>query len=152
MNRIDVSVADALARVLALMVAADGRIDPREMDVLEELNAFERLDMPRERFSALAHDCLREIGAGLAECSWLRARDEAYVDGLLDAVRDPSQRLMLCRLAAAAVTADGQVTHGERLLYDHVLARWHISHAMVSEATRRDGPHAPHPAPAPSGN
>ncbi|WP_298831934.1 hypothetical protein [uncultured Piscinibacter sp.] len=126
--------SDAPARVLALMMVANGHIDPRELEILEELDAFERIGVPRERFVALAQDCLREVGSGLAECSWLRARDQAYVDRLLDAVTDPQMRLVLCRLAAATITADGCVSGEERLVYEHVLARWHISRAMVTQA------------------
>ncbi|HSB23253.1 MAG TPA: hypothetical protein VLE94_09105 [Burkholderiaceae bacterium] len=128
------SGSEARARVLALMVAANGRIDPRELQALEELGAYERIGVPRERFVALARECLHDVGAGLAECSWLRARDQAYVDRLLDAITDPHERLVLCRLAAAAVTADGQVSGDERLVYDHVLARWHVSRDMVTQA------------------
>lgn len=126
--------SDASARVLALMVAANGHIDPRELDALEELDAFALLGVPRPRFTALARDCLQEVGIGLSECSWLRARDLAYVDHLLEAVADPKERLLLCRLAAAVMTADGHVSSGERLVYDHVLGRWHINRSMVTEA------------------
>jgi len=129
----------AAARVLALMVAANGRADPSELQALDELDAFERLGLPRTRFAALVHECLQEVGSGLAECSWLRARDQAYVDRLLDAVTDPQERLMVCRLAAATVTADGQVSCDERLVFDHALARWRISRSMLTEAIRHDG-------------
>lgn len=128
------TATDASARVLALMVAANGHVDPRELEALEKLDAFKRLRVPRARFVALASDCLRELGLGLEECSWLRSRDLAYVDQLLEAVPDPNDRLLVCRLAAAVVTADGRVSSGERLLYDHVLARWHINRSMVTEA------------------
>lgn len=129
----------AAARVLALMVAANGRADPRELQALEDVDAFTRLGVPREHFLALVNECLKEVGYGLAECSWLRARDQAYIDRLLDAVVDPHERLMVCRLAAAAVTADGHVSGDERLVYDHALARWRISRSMVSEAILHDG-------------
>lgn len=128
----------AAARVLALMVAANGRADPRELKALENVDAFVRLGMPRGHFLALVDECLNEVGHGLAECSWLRARDQAYVDRLLDAVVDPQERLMVCRLAAAAVTADGHVSGDERLVFDHALARWHISRAMLTEAILHD--------------
>jgi len=36
-------------------------------------------------------------------------------------------RVLVCRLAAAVITADGLVTHDERLVYEHALARWRIS-------------------------
>lgn len=128
----------AAARVLALMVASNGRADPRELQALDELDAFGRLGVPRAHFTALVHECLQEVGTGLAECSWLRARDQAYVDRLLEPVSDPQERLMVCRLAAAALTADGQVSGDERLVFDHALSRWHISRSMLSEAILRD--------------
>ena len=126
--------SDASARVLAMMVAANGRIDARELQALDELDAFRSLGLSRERFTALARECLNEIGGGLEECSWLRTRDVAYIDKLLEAVPQPDERLLVCRLAAAALTADGHVSSGERLVYDHVLARWHINRSMVTDA------------------
>jgi hypothetical protein len=125
---------DASARVLALMVAANGCVDARELQALEDLGAFGHLSMPRERFVALAEECLRELGNGFEECSWLTSRELTYVDHLLDAVPDAQERLLICRLAAAVLTADGRVSGGERRLYDHVLARWHISQGMVTDA------------------
>lgn len=125
---------EARARVLALMVAANGRVDPRELQVLDDLDAFERVGVTRERFVALAEECLQDMGAGLAEATWLRARDQAYLDRLLEAVTDPNERLLLCRLAAAVVTADGRVSGDERLVFDHVLARWRVSRVMVTQA------------------
>lgn len=145
MARLDEHPAsEAAARVLAVMVAANGHIDARELEALDELEAYARLGVPRERFVGLARECLHEIGSGLGECSWLRARDMAYIDRLLDAVTDAPRRLLLCRLAAAVITADGRVTNDERLVFDHVLARWRISRSMVTEAILHDGPgHAP---------
>jgi hypothetical protein len=125
---------DASARVLALMVAANGRVDARELQALADLDAFARLGVPRERFVEIAQECLRDLGNGFEECSWLTSRELAYVDPWLDAVPDAQERLLICRLASAVLTADGCVSGGERLLYDHVLARWHISQSMVSEA------------------
>lgn len=133
--------SDASARVLALMVVANGAIDPKELATLEELDAFRRIGVPRERFEALADDCLKTFGQHLGECSWLRAPDQVYVDRLLDAIDDPAQRLLLCRLAAAAITADGHVSSDERLVYEHALTRWRIDQTMVAQAIRQDALH-----------
>lgn len=130
----------AAVRVLALLVAANGRADPRELQALDEIDAFARLGLPRAHFLALVGECVREIGAGLAECSWLRARDQAYIDQLLDAVTDAQERLLVCRFAAAVLTADGQVSGDERLVFDHLLARWRINRSMVTEAILHDRP------------
>jgi len=131
----------AAAHVLAMMVAANGHVDPSELRVLEGLDAFRRLGVTRQRFVDLARRCIEDVGASLCERSWLGVEDQIYVDELLDAVVDMQQRLLVCRLAAAVVTADGRVTHGERLVFDHALARWRISQSMVSKAILNDHSH-----------
>ena len=136
MNEETFSGTEAPARVLAMMVAANGHIDERELRVLDELDAFRRLRVSRQRFVDLVHDCIKGVGANLCEHSWLCCADEAYADALLDAVADPELRLLICRLANAVIAADGVVTHDERLIYRHALAQWHISQERVSETTR----------------
>lgn len=130
--------AESAARVLAMLVAANGRIDERELDALERLDAFRRLGVGRARFIELARDCLASVGTHLAELSWLRSSDLQYLDRLLDDVLDPEQRLLVCRLAAAVITADGRITHDERLVYDHALTRWRVSPSLVTQAIRED--------------
>ncbi len=135
------SDGSAAAQVLALMVAANGQIDDQELAALERLDAFARLGVSRGRFVELAQRCIAEVGSGLREHSWLRSSDLVYVDRLLDAVQDESTRLLVCRLCAAAITADGRVSRDERMVYNHALGRWHIDPQQVSEAIRRDPLH-----------
>lgn len=119
--------AEASAHALAMVVAANGRVDDIELHALDELGAFEHLGVSRERFVDLARACLADVGSRLCEHSWLCSEHLAYVDALLDAVTDDEERALVCRLAAAVIVADGHITHDERLVYDHALARWHIS-------------------------
>lgn len=128
----------AAAHALAMMVAANGRADPRELQALEELEAFSRLGVPRHVFEAMVQACLEGAGVGLAASSWLHARDQAYVDQLLDAVTDPQERLLVCRLGAAVLMADGCLSWDERLVFDHALARWHVSRSMLTQAILHD--------------
>jgi hypothetical protein len=134
------SSEEAPARVLAMMVAANGRIDASELRVLQEHDAFRRLRVSRERFVALVHAYVEEIGVSLCERSWLCTSDEVHVDALLDTVTDPELRLLICTLADAVIAADGTVSHGERLLHDHALARWRISRQRLSELALEDVP------------
>lgn len=133
--------SEAAAHALALMVAANGRIDDRELRVLEGLDAFRRLGASRKHFVALAQSCVDEVGAAMSEHPWLLPDQRCYVDKLLDAVPGPDQRLLVCRLAAAAITADGRITDNERVMYEHTLCRWGISHERVSQAIMRDSRH-----------
>jgi hypothetical protein len=131
-------VDNAPARVLALVVAANGKMSQPELRVLDELSAFHRLGVTRERFVELSQSTLADIGLALCEHAWLRDQDVQYLDALLDAVPDTATRLLVCRLADATIRADGQVTEPERLVYEHLLAHWHISPAMVSQARLTD--------------
>lgn len=126
--------AEPAARLLALVVACNGRVDPRELAMLDELDAFERLGATRARVIALAHESLRDQAARPAPRLWLSIGEHWQLERLLDDVADPAQRRLLCRLAAAVVTADGCVTSDERVLYRRMLARWGTSDAMVTQA------------------
>lgn len=141
MQVIDRSSRDAPARVLALLVAANGHIHADELAMLQRLDAFGRLGVSKGRFIELAQRCLDQLGSGLREQSWLRVTDLVYVNGLLDAVDDEALRMLVCRLCAAAITADGRVSREERMLYNHALARWRINSQQVSEAIRQDPMH-----------
>ena len=141
MQVIDRSSRDAPARVLALLVAANGHIHADELAMLQRLDAFGRLGVSKGRFIELAQRCLDQLGSGLREQSWLRVTDLVYVNGLLDAVDDEALRMLVCRLCAAAITADGRVSREERMLYNHALARWRINSQQVSEAIRLDPMH-----------
>ena len=137
----DHSSRDAPARVLALLVAANGHIHADELAILQRLDAFGRLGVSKGRFIELEQRCLDELGGGLREQSWLCVTDLVYVNGLLDAVDDEALRMLVCRLCAAAITADGRVSREERMLYNHALARWRINSQQVSEAIRLDPMH-----------
>ena len=121
-----------------MMVAANGRIDERELAMLDQLRAFGRIGVTRDRFVEIARACLADVGCHLCERSWLSVEHMAYIDRLLDAVPDAQARMLVCRLASAVITADGRVTHDERLVYDHALARWRIPASDVTQAILHD--------------
>ncbi|WP_119353010.1 hypothetical protein [Azohydromonas sediminis] len=127
---------EALAQVLILAVVADTEFDARELAILDELDAYARLGTTREAFlrQALAHAQSTRLG----ERGYLRMSDIAQIDAALEAVRDPAKRLLVCRLAASVITADGRVHDVERLVFDHMLCRWGLTRSMVSRAMLAD--------------
>ncbi len=132
--------SEAAARALALMVTANGHVDPAELSMLDSLDAYRRVGVSRKRFAALAQEILEECTRSLGS-PWLSLAQQLYIDEVLLGVRDPQQRLLVCRLAAAAITADGRVTSCERRLYDHALTSWQISQHMVTRAIMKDPVH-----------
>lgn len=129
--------AEAPAQVLALILSADGSVSERVLGLLDGLGAFGLLGVSRRRFVELARDCSCRIDPGLCERSWLSDEDIACTEVLLDAVRQPGDRILVCRLAAAAMEDDGLVTHGARLVFGHALAHWRIDLGRLPEASRK---------------
>lgn len=123
--------AEAPARVLALILSADGSVNERALGRLDQLGGFELLGVRRERFLELAHDCSCQLAPGLCERSWLSDEDLGRATALLDAVGEADDRVLVCRLAAAVVQDEGLVTHGARLVFEHALAHWRINQATL---------------------
>jgi hypothetical protein len=135
------TLSESAALALAMMMAADAELDPRELERLDALDAYQRLGVSRGRFLEIAQWLREEMGEALVGRSWLSPRDVGRIDPILDAVADPQQRLLVCRLAAGLVTATGHVSTADRLVWDYMLGRWHISPTMVSTAIRQDRLH-----------
>lgn len=135
------SSQEAAASLLAIVVSANGRIDPRELAELDRLRAYDRLGVSREGFLGLAESALQEIGRPLSQMQWMSLSQRARLLGLQQAVPDPAHRLLVCRLSAAAITADGRITGDERLVYSSLLAQWGVTQSMVTQAIRHDRVH-----------
>lgn len=133
--------SEGAARVLALITVANGLVKECEMDVLGSLDAFARLGVSRRRFLQMAQKGLEDVGGRLCERGHLHVTDLLYLDDLLNEVPNREQRLLVCRLAAAVITADGCVTAGERAAYEHMLARWHLDMQTIAQAIRTDAMH-----------
>jgi hypothetical protein len=132
------AASDAAATLLAIVVSANGRVDPREVAELDRLSAYKRLGISRRDFLSRAEAALEVIGRPLSQALWLRASDRSRVLALQQAVDDRALRLLVCRLSAAVITADGCVTGGERQVYESLLGQWALTESMVVEAIRSD--------------
>lgn len=138
MNHLASPHSDSAARVLALITVANGCVKDCELQTLDHLDAFARIGVSRRRFVQLARESLDDVGERLSERGHLHLADLLYFDGLLDGVHQRDERLLVCRLAAAVITADGRVSPTERVAYEHMLARWRLGPASVSQAIRAD--------------
>lgn len=125
---------EAAARILALLMAADGRADAAEIDVLADDQAFRRLGVAPKRFVELAREYETALGAQLRTHNYLHLSDIELLEALLAQVDDERQRLSVCALAARVITADGRIRDIERMVFDHMLARWGLTRSMVSRA------------------
>lgn len=138
------------ASLLAIAIAANGRVDPREVAELDRLGAYDLLGVRRDCLLQMAGVALQEIGVTLSETCWLRLVHRSCMLKLQYGVSDALQRLLICRLTEAVIRADGEVSGGEWLIYATMLHHWGLTQAAVGEATLRRGalestirPHCP---------
>ena len=141
MHSVENLAVDPSSMLLAIAVTANGRIDAREVAALDRLQSFERLGVRRDSFLIAAESALEEIGVPLSRTQCLRFSDRSLMLALQSAVIDPGQRLLVCRLSAAVITADGRVTGDERQVYASLLSKWGVTQTMVAHAIMRERLH-----------
>lgn len=124
----------AMAHVLAMFMATQAQLDPREVRMLEGLDAFRRIGISKPQFLRIAREYRTGSCRALSGHDWLHADDVAVVDRILDDVRDAGKRLLLCRLAACLIATDGRIEDLESMLYDRMLSRWGYTRSSLAQA------------------
>ena len=121
---------------MALALTADDAIDERELGLLDQLDACARMGLPGWVFEQIAKGLHGQLQGRFIDKPWLSLADTELLDELLDPVRSRDKRLLVCRLVAGVITADGEVCSAERLVYEHMLMRWKFTRAEIAAAIR----------------
>lgn len=127
----------AAARILALALLADGDLAPREMHILERLDAHRLLGLERAGLHAVLQTFCEDLlyAARLTWCDTCRV-ELATMHQMLDEIDDPQLQRTLLQLCIAAVTADDRVTEAESGVIDIAAQRWGLQprqKALVTE-------------------
>jgi hypothetical protein len=138
LSTVAIDSPEALARAVALVMVIDTELDPAEVEVLDSLDAFGRIGLGRSRFMHVARDFCGELRHRMGDSEWLSLADTGLIDECLRGVRARDKRLLVARLAAGVIAADGRVRDIERMVYLHMLLRWGLSQREVSAAIRAD--------------
>ena len=113
----------AAARLLCLILIADGDAAQVEFEMLERLGAAERLGLSRDEL----HDVLRGLCEDLF-CAerrrWGRTIDLQTFDALLAELESPALRNQVLQLAYAVAIADRRLSDGEAELLARANRRW----------------------------
>ena len=125
---------EAMAHVLAMVMAAQSEVDPREVRLLEQLDAFKRMGISKAAFLRIADDYRSGKCRDFSRHSWMNNDDLELIDEALDAVQETRNRLLLCRLAGCLITADGKVEEFEHQFYDRMLLHWGYTQSSVAQA------------------
>ena len=125
--------SEAMARILALSMLADGGLDQSELKVIANTKILARLGMTGSQFQVVLQtlcedmlQCMRGFDYGKIEL------DRNVIDQLLSEVKEPHLQKQLLRVMMAVVDADGKMSDGEAVLISQALKRWKFDLVDVS--------------------
>ena len=114
----------AIARIVALTLVSDGRLDAAELAALKKMRAYERIGLNEEEFMRVLHEFCEDLLNGTycddREC---RLTGDDLVT-LLDDLNDPVQQKTVLRLMLEVIRADGRLDKGESLIFWQAIERW----------------------------
>lgn len=115
----------AAARIVALVLIADGHVDRREEAVLEKLNISRDLGLAPGEFAQIVQMLCEDRSIAHAASTPIAAHiDSTALDTLLAEVDDPVLRRKTIRLSLAVASADNFLADGEIAAIAAVLNAW----------------------------
>lgn len=118
---------EAVARVVAMMMITDSRLDDRELGIMDELRIYDIIGISRGRFSEVVQDyCGDLMGAG-GKNGHIRLVDKDRIDAIVDLVDDREKRVQACGMMLNIAKADGKLHDTELAVFKYVLDRWGLT-------------------------
>ena len=115
----------AMSRLLALAMIADGRIAPQELKSLHRSGVLGALRVSEDTFDETAGELTQDLLASNANRETGMVEIEPIlIDRLLDEVHDPALRAMVLKGMLEIVRADSVIDHRERRLLRRALHAW----------------------------
>ncbi len=127
MKRYKQNSPEAMARILAMLMVADGSMDDRELELLDKLNIYGILEIDRKKFIEVLHAYCNDLSDSADADGTVHLVDRVRIDGLLDCVDEPKKRLLLCAMALDMSKADAEFSELEMAIFTHMLDRWHLT-------------------------
>ena len=125
--------AQAAARIVALALIANGRIQAVETAALGALRAPERLGLTQPQWHSVIQDLCADL-LGPARCGDEGCISSELLDSMLDELDDDTTRRLVLRFCSAVVHADRQVDDGESFVLLAAIERWGLhpdDHALL---------------------
>lgn len=118
---------EAMARILAVTLLADGHLDKRELHNLSRANAYSRLGMTQLDFMQVLFDFCEDLLTRAPRSSDGYCKLAPELSGqMLAEVSDAWRRRELIRLMIEIIRADGHVARGESVMFWEALDAWNM--------------------------
>lgn len=115
----------AAARILALALISNGRMQPSELAALAAIDANGQLGITDEEW----HGVVQELSVDLLSTAQRGSQciiDSSLVEAMLDEVDDVALQRCVLRLCMAVIHADGEVDDGESIVLLAAVDRWEL--------------------------
>lgn len=121
---------EAAARLVALVLLADGHVCSSEFEALERLDATTRLGLAPGQLPQVLHTLCEDLLLGTGcDGSMLASVDQQVLAALMAEVDDPELQRTVLALAVAAARADRHLAEGEALVLDAAVRHWGLADA-----------------------
>lgn len=127
---------EAMARIVAVALLADGAIDPAEMSVLERRDVIGAIGIGRERFDRVLADYCEDYLASVQSMPYGHFRhDEQTIALLLDEIRAPELPRKVLRAMLDVVNADRCLGGDEAVVVARAMRQWDIELHEVADTS-----------------
>jgi tellurite resistance protein len=127
MRRYPRNSPEAAARILALVLIADGQMCSSEIAVLKAMGAEHALGLEPHLLPHIVYTLSEELLAGgVKDGAFVGHIDDSALALLMAEISDPALQRTVLRLALAAARADGRLADGEALVVQAARQHWHL--------------------------
>lgn len=126
---------EAVARVVAMAMIADGDLDQHELGALDQHRIPAAVGLARDDFIQIILEYCRDL-LSTAQTERVRLFDPVRVNFILDQVDEPEKQMVACSAVLVMTKADGKLSAPEQALMRHILDRWQISIDQISDYVR----------------
>lgn len=116
---------EALARLIAMAILADGQLDNREVEWLQRHDTAAMLGVEQEVLIQALLDCCRDL-VGESTQERVQLLNEARLSILADDITDRALQKVALSAMLILAKADGAVSEGEQTLLRFLMSRWGI--------------------------
>lgn len=128
---------EAAARIVALVLIADGHVCSAEFDTLKQLGAEHELGLEPQLLPHIVHTLREELMAtGQATGALIDPVDDSTLASLMAEISDPVLQSKVLRLAMAAARADGHLAEGEAMVLDAARRHWAMTDGAVARLAK----------------
>ncbi|MFY7865158.1 TerB family tellurite resistance protein [Roseateles sp.] len=123
---------EAAARIVSLVLIADGDASRAEFEALDQLDAAKELGLLAEGLTPIVRTlCEDLLMSTYGSASMMSSVDEPSLAALMAEVDEPQLQRKVLRLALAAASADAYLADGEALVLDAAYRHWQFNSGLL---------------------